>query len=87
MPNPIPLRIAGSGIALPRLRRDNDWFDQRFARPAGWTARHVGITSRPIASAGETSASLAAEAVRQALAAASWQDDDFDVLISACGVG
>lgn len=87
MPNPIPLRIAGSGIALPRLRRDNDWFDQRFARPAGWTARHVGIRSRPIASEGETSASLAADAVRQALAAASWQDDDFDVLISACGVG
>lgn len=87
MPNPIPLRIAGSGIALPRLRRDNDWFDQRYARPGGWTARHVGITSRPIASEGETSASLAAEAVRQALAAAGWQDDDFEVLISACGVG
>jgi len=87
MPNPISLRIAGSGIQLPALRRDNAWFDQRLGQPSGWTARHCGIASRPLAGPQDTSASLAAGAITQALATAGWAADGFDVLISACGVG
>ena len=86
-PSPLALRIAGSGIQLPALRRDNCWFDQRFAQPAGWTEHHCGIASRPLAGPGETSATLAARAVNQALAQAGWAADGFDLLISACGVG
>ena len=87
MPNPLSLRIAGSAIALPAQRRDNHWFDQRFGQADGWTARHVGVHSRPLASGDETSASLGAAAASRALAAAGWGAADFDVLISACGVG
>lgn len=87
MPDPISLRIAGSGIQLPALQRDNAWFDRRFGQPDGWTARHCGIVSRPLAGPGQTSASLAAGAINQALASAGWARDGFDALISACGVG
>ena len=87
MPDPLSLRIAGSGVQLPSLRRDNAWFDQRLGQPAGWTARHCGIQSRPLAGPAETTSHLAAAAVQQALAKAGWGAADFDVLISACGVG
>ena len=87
MPDPLSLRIAGSGVQLPSLRRDNAWFDQRLGQPAGWTARHCGIESRPLAGPADTSSRLAAAAVEQALAKAGWGAADFDVLISACGVG
>lgn len=87
MSPPLSLRIAGTGVHRPRQERGNDWFDARYGQPAGWTARHIGISTRPLAAPGQTSAQMAASAVRQALAAAGWAADGFDVLISACGVG
>lgn len=83
----LDLRIAGSGIALPAARRDSHWFDTRYGKPPGWTQRHVGIASRPLASAAETSAVLGAAAAGRALDAAGWEAGQVDVLISACGVG
>lgn len=87
MSHPLSLRIAGTGIALPRQSRSSDWFDARHGRPAGWTARHVGLQQRPLAGKDERASVLGAAAARRALDAAGWQAGELDLVVSACGVG
>ena len=81
-----PMRIAGLGVARPRETRTSEQLDALFARPRGWTQEQFGIDARGVASADETSSAMAAEAARNAIEAAGWNEGDFDVLIGACGV-
>ena len=87
MPQPLSLRLAGTGIALPRQMRPSSWFDDRYGKPAGWTARHAGLQCRPLAGRDDRASVLGARAAEQALAAAGWQASELDLVISACGVG
>src|SRR5688500_14891384 len=59
--------IAGVGSALPRRRVDNEELAATVDTTDQWIVERTGIRSRYIAGDGETTASLATEAARNAL--------------------
>ncbi len=62
--------IAGTGSALPRRRVTNAELAETVDTTDEWIVERTGIRARYIAGEGETTASLAADAARNALAAA-----------------
>ncbi|EJL23588.1 3-oxoacyl-(acyl-carrier-protein) synthase III [Caulobacter sp. AP07] len=81
-----PLRLAGLGVYRPRETRTSETLDDLFGQPKGWTRQAFGIGARGVAAADETTSVMGATAARRALAAAGWDEGDFDVLVGACGV-
>jgi len=75
--------IAGTGSALPKRRVDNAELAQTVDTSDAWIVERTGIRSRYIAGDGETTASLATEAARNALAAAELQPTDIDLIVLA----
>lgn len=63
-------RIAGTGSALPARRVTNAELAEQVDTTHEWIVERTGIEARHIAGDGETTATLAAEASRKALAAA-----------------
>ncbi|HST36102.1 MAG TPA: beta-ketoacyl-ACP synthase III [Allosphingosinicella sp.] len=63
-------RIVGTGSALPPNRVTNEQLAQRVDTTDEWIVERTGICARHIAGDGETTATLATEAARKALAAA-----------------
>jgi 3-oxoacyl-[acyl-carrier-protein] synthase-3 len=63
-------RIVGTGSALPERRVTNTELAERVDTTHEWIVERTGIEARHIAGDGETTATLAAEASRRALAAA-----------------
>jgi len=82
----IPIRIAGTGEYVPTRRVDSSEFDQRWAKPAGWTRRHVGIDYRHYAGAEEPASFMAARAAQDALQRAGLRADQLDAVISISGL-
>lgn len=82
----IGFRLAGSGVALPRTAVRSTEIDARIDREPGWTEANFGIATRYWVRGDETSSSLGAAAGSAALAAANWDADELDVILSACGV-
>ena len=80
------LRIQGSGAVQPKLKVGSAEIDRRVGRPQGWTEANFRILSRGVASRGETTSSLGAEAAHAALEAADWDPRDLDVIVGACAV-
>ena len=80
------IRIQGSGAVRPETRSSSDEIDRRLGRPAGWTWAQFSVLCRGVAGPDETSSSLGATAARIALAAASWDASEIDVIVAACGV-
>jgi 3-oxoacyl-[acyl-carrier-protein] synthase-3 len=62
--------IVGTGSALPARRVTNDELAKRVDTTHEWIVERTGIEARHIAGDGETTATLATEAARKALAAA-----------------
>lgn len=85
-PTPIPLRITGTGEYVPSRRVGSEEFDARWAKPAGWTRRQVGIDCRYYATAEEPASFMAARAAEDALRRAGLRADQLDCVISACSV-
>ena len=83
---PLPLQILGTGCYLPRRILHSDELDAGWGRPAGTTAREVGVTQRHVGAPDETSSFMAAQAARNALADARLQPEDVDLIVSACAV-
>ncbi len=82
-----PIKILGTGEYLPVRCMDSASFDQKWQRPAGWTAQQTGICKRYFADNKEESSSyMAARAAQDALAAAQLSVNDIDCIISACSV-
>jgi len=75
--------IAGTGSALPRRRIDNAELAETVDTSDAWIVERTGIRSRYIAGDGETTASLATEAARNALEAAGFQPSDIDLIVLA----
>jgi 3-oxoacyl-[acyl-carrier-protein] synthase-3 len=73
----------GVGSALPARRVDNAELAQKVDTTDEWIVERTGIRSRYIAGEGETTASLAAEAARQALAHAGLEPADIGLIILA----
>jgi 3-oxoacyl-[acyl-carrier-protein] synthase-3 len=87
-PAPAPVRprtagFAGLGVALPAHSVPTTEVEARLGLEAGWVERRTGIRARRHAADGETVASLAADAGRQALDAAGLQGSDLDLVLVA----
>jgi len=75
--------LVGTGSALPRTRVSNDELAKRVDTSDEWIVERTGIRFRHIAEADETTGTLAADAARQALAAAGLVPADIGLIIVA----
>jgi 3-oxoacyl-[acyl-carrier-protein] synthase III len=75
--------IKGTGSALPRNRVSNAELAARVDTSDEWITERTGIKFRHIAEPDETTATLATDASRKALAAAGMTADDIDLIIVA----
>ncbi len=75
--------IAGTGSSLPRRRVDNAELAEQVDTSDQWIVERTGIRSRYIAGDGETTASLATDAARAALADAGVDATEVDLIVLA----
>ena len=75
--------LKGTGSALPRTRVSNAELAERVDTSDEWIVERTGIRFRHIAEPDETTATLGADAGRQALAAAGLQPADIGLIIVA----
>lgn len=76
------MRIAGVGSFLPELRVTSTELEDSMKLPAGWVERATGVRERRRATH-ETTAGMAAEAGRRALAMAGMEPGDLDAIVVA----
>lgn len=81
MPDPLGMRIAGTGSFLPERVLTNEYFEQRLDTTDKWIRERTGIIERRAAGEGESTATLAAAAGKAALADAGISADDLDLII------
>ena len=75
--------IAGVGAALPKRRVDNAELVESLDTSDQWIVERTGIKSRYIAADGETTATLATEACRKALADAGVEASEIGLIVLA----
>lgn len=75
--------LVGTGSALPERAVSNAELAERVETSDEWIVERTGIRSRHIAGAGETTASLATDAARAALAAAGLEPKDIGLIVLA----
>ncbi|TKD51895.1 beta-ketoacyl-ACP synthase III [Sphingomonas baiyangensis] len=75
--------IMGTGSALPARRVSNADLAERVETSDEWIVERTGIRFRHIAGEGETTATLATDAARAALAAAGIEARDIDLIVLA----
>jgi 3-oxoacyl-[acyl-carrier-protein] synthase-3 len=75
--------VLGIGSALPSRRVSNEELTETVETSDAWIVERTGIRSRYIAAAGETTASLAADAARRALEHAGVAATDIDLIVLA----
>ena len=75
--------IAGTGSALPRNRVSNEELSERVDTSDQWITERTGIKFRHIAQPDETTATLGAEAARNALEAAGMEPGEIDLIVLA----
>nr|MBA2772389.1 3-oxoacyl-ACP synthase [Sphingomonas sp.] len=75
--------IAGVGSALPKRRMDNAELAATVDTTDQWIVERTGIKSRYIAADGETTATLATEAARNALADAGIDAGEIGLIVLA----
>ena len=73
--------IIGTGLYLPPRRLTAEDIDRRAGLPDGWTRKHAGVLNRHECTPPETLASMALEAIGQALREAALDWSDLDLLI------
>src|SRR6266404_1851510 len=85
MPKPPPLgvKISGTGRALPDRVLDNQYFVNHLDTTDTWIRERTGIIERRVVGPGESTATLATAAARDALADASMKPSDIDAIIVA----
>ena len=75
--------LAGTGSALPIRRVDNEELARQVDTSDEWIVERTGIRSRYIAGEGETTATLAADAARKALADAGLDASEIGLIVLA----
>lgn len=85
MLRPLPLRLAGTGTALPARIVTNAELEERMRLPTGWIERRAGVRERRWAGPGETNSVLGARAGRAALAEAGWAPGEVEMVLYASG--
>jgi 3-oxoacyl-[acyl-carrier-protein] synthase-3 len=76
-------RIAGTGSALPARRVTNAELAERVDTTHEWIVERTGIEARHIAGDGETTATLATEAAKRALASAGIEAEQIGLIVLA----
>ena len=76
-------RIAATGRYLPRQVLTNVELSERIDTSDAWIRERTGIAQRHVAAPGEQTSDLALAAAREALAAASMQASDVDLIVVA----
>ena len=79
----MPVKISGTGRFLPEKILTNQDFEALVATTDQWIRERTGITQRHIAGEGESTATMAAEASRNALADAGLKPTEIDMIIVA----
>ncbi|MEL6488242.1 MAG: beta-ketoacyl-ACP synthase 3, partial [Pseudomonadota bacterium] len=82
-PTPAGARLVGTGSCLPETVLTNDELAERVDTSDEWIIARTGIRQRHIAGEGETTATLATNAARAALADAGLEPADIDLIIIA----
>jgi 3-oxoacyl-[acyl-carrier-protein] synthase-3 len=75
--------VAGVGSALPKRRVTNEELAKTVDTTDAWIVERTGIRNRYVAGDGETTASLATDAARQALDHAGLEATDIDLIVLA----
>ncbi len=75
--------VTGTGSALPTRRVSNDELAQEVDTSDEWIVERTGIRFRHIAGPEETTATLAADAAKAAIAAAGLSAQDIDLIVLA----
>jgi 3-oxoacyl-[acyl-carrier-protein] synthase-3 len=75
--------VLGAGSALPKRRVSNEELAQTVDTTDAWIVERTGIRSRYVAGDDETTASLATDAARKALAHAGVEPADIDLIVLA----
>ncbi len=75
--------VCGCGAFLPETVLTNDDLAKKVDTSDEWIRERTGIRERHVAAEGERTSDLAANAARQALAAAGYGPDDIDLIIVA----
>jgi len=75
--------VRGVGSALPKRRVSNEELARTVDTTDSWIVERTGIKSRYVAAEGETTATLAAEAARRALAHAEVDASEIDLIVLA----
>jgi len=83
----VPVGIAGLGRHVPERRLTNADLEQMVDTSDEWIVQRTGIRERRIAAASEVTSTLAIAAARQALADASMEADELDLVIVATVTG
>lgn len=83
MPEPLAVRILGTGRKLPDRVLDNRHFEQIVDTSDAWIRERTGIRERRVVGEGESTATLAADAARVAIADAGLAPRDIDAVIVA----
>lgn len=84
--NLIPVAVRGTGSVTGNQPVTSASLDALYGRPAGTTQAHSGVVSRPWVTPDQTSTTLAADAIRLALAAAEVEPTQLDAVIIASAV-
>ncbi len=80
-----PLKILGSGQAVPQNRLSSDTLDARQGLSPGWLYRRSGVASRYVCE-GEDQVDLAVSAASQAITEAGISPDDIGLIVFAAAV-
>jgi 3-oxoacyl-[acyl-carrier-protein] synthase-3 len=83
MPEPLGVKIVGTGRAVPDRVLDNQYFVDRLDTSDQWIRERTGILERRVVSEDESTATLATAAARVALADAKLTPADLDLIIVA----
>jgi 3-oxoacyl-[acyl-carrier-protein] synthase-3 len=78
-----PFHFAGWGADVPSTVRPNAELEQRFGVEEGWITSKTGIGARRVVAPDQSSATLATNAARAALASAGVTASDIDVIVLA----
>ncbi len=80
------VKISGTGNYLPQSKVSSSELDNRLGLPQGAVEKKSGLVSRHFASSHETTSYMGAKAAIAAIENAGITLNDFDAIISACGV-
>jgi 3-oxoacyl-[acyl-carrier-protein] synthase-3 len=78
-----PVQFAGWGADVPSAVRSNAELEEHFGVEDGWIAAKTGIGARRVLSPGESTATLATNAAREALTNAVLEPSDIDMIVLA----